>query len=141
MKKHQSKIVALLAALAATLCACSSAPLGVASNTYVGDESGLAEEYIGDRDLAAKFVLVGLKTEIRDGRRRVQFDLKNTTSADLRFEWMMAWQDDHGFKVNAKPHWKPMVVTGQGFESIQATAPTPDASTFRIVLRRPTPIR
>jgi len=142
MMKHQTKGTLLAAVLATLVCSCAThGPLGTGTNTYSGDLSGGAQEFIGDRDLAAKFVLVGLKTETREGRRRVQFDLKNTTSADLRIEWAIEWQDESGFRVDTNPHWKPLVVTGQGFESIQATAPTQDACQFQLQLRKQSPIR
>jgi uncharacterized protein YcfL len=131
-----------LLTLTALLSACASQPpRGTATNTYEGDELGKRDELIGDRDLAAKFVLVGIKTEPRDGRLRVQFDLKNTTPADLAVEWAIEWKDRSGFRVDTQPHWKPAIVTGQGFQTIQAIAPTAEAAVFQLLLRKPTPVR
>ncbi|MSR63003.1 MAG: DUF1425 domain-containing protein [Planctomycetes bacterium] len=139
MQRH---LAPTLAALAACLAGCASQPpRGTATNTYSADQAGKRDEFLGDRDLAAKFVLVGIKTETRDGRLRVQFDLKNTTSADLAVEWAIDWKDRNGFRIDTNPHWQPTMVTGQGFQSIQATAPTPEAAVFQLQLRKPTPIR
>jgi uncharacterized protein YcfL len=91
--------------------------------------------------LASKFQLLGVKTENRDGRLRVQFDLQNTTPGDLAVEWAIEWKDRSGFRLDTNPHWQPAIVTGKGFHAIQATAPMPDASAFQLLLRRPTPVR
>lgn len=125
----------------AALAACTMPPRGTATNTYRSDASGEREEFIGDRDLAAKFVLLGIQREHRDGRLRVQFDLKNTTPSDLAIEWAVQWKDANGFDVDSNPHWRPTMVAGQGFESIQLTAPTPEAAVFQLHFRKPTPIR
>lgn len=143
MKHSKLRTTVLSLTVAGVLLgACASQPpLGTATNTYTADQAGKQEAFVGDRDLAAKFVLVGIKTEPRDGRLRVQFDLKNTTSADLAVEWAIEWKDRNGFRVDTSPHWKPAIVSGQGFQTIQATAPTTESAVFQLLLRKPTPIR
>lgn len=125
------------------LVACRTMPPhGTPTNTYVGGEAGKTEEYLGDRDLAKKFVLLNIKTEKVDGRlSRVQFDLKNTTPADLVIEWSIEWKDGNGFRIDTNPHWRPAVITGMGFQSIQEAAPVPEAAMFQLQVRRPTPVR
>lgn len=132
----------LLFTASALLSACAThPPLGTATNTYTTDASGKQEQFIGDRDLAAKFVLLGIQREQKDGRLRVQFDLKNTTPGDLAIEWAVQWKDASGFDIDSNPYWRPTMVPGQGFESIQLTAPTPEAAVFQLHFRKPTPIR
>ena len=70
----------------------------------------------------------------------MQFDLKNTTPADLAVEWAIEWRDGNGFRIGTNPHWQPAMVSGQGFHTIQATAPAPEATSFQLHLRRPTPV-
>jgi len=84
---------------------------------------------------------VNIRNETQDGRMRVQFDLKNTTPADLQVEWAIKWSDNNGFLVDTNPHWRPVMVSGSGFHAIQAVAPTPEAKVWQLALRRPTPIR
>jgi len=120
---------------------CTAAPLGTATNTYVGAEEGKSKEYIGDPDLARKFVMVGMKTRRESDHLAVQFDLKNTTPADLAIEWSIDWLDGSGFRIDTNRHWRPVVVAGMGFESIQEIAPVPEATTFQLQMRRPTPVR
>lgn len=130
--------------LVALVAGCATQhPRGTATNTYGVDEAGKQGEFIGDRDLAAKFVLLGIKTEPSDGTKpmRIQFDLKNTTSGDLAIEWALEWKDASGFRIDTNPNWRPVMVAGQNFHTIQAVAPAPQATAFQLHLRRPTPIR
>jgi uncharacterized protein YcfL len=85
--------------------------------------------------------MVNIRTETRDGRLRIQFDLKNTTPGDLQVEWAIHWSDSSGFRIPTNANWRPAIVTGQGFQSVQAVAPTPEAKVWKLELRRPTPIR
>jgi len=143
MKHHSPARSALFALVttAALLGACTAPPRGTPTNTYVGNQAGKQQEYLGDPDLARKFVLLDIKTERRDGRLRVQFDLKNTTSTDLPIEWSIEWKDAGGFRIDTNPHWRPTMVAGKGFESIQDIAPVPEAAMFQLQIRQPSPIR
>ena len=133
-----------LACLTAGLAACGTAPpRGTAVNTYASDLTGHREEFVGDRDLASKFVLLRILTEPSDGSKpmRVQFDLKNTTGGDLAVEWALEWKDASGFRIDTNPHWQPAMIAGQNYHTIQANAPTPAATAFQLHLRKPTPVR
>lgn len=143
MKTSNSRTTALVLAIGALLAGCAGHPRGTATNTYAVDPAGKQDEFIGDRELAGRFVLLGIKTEPSDGARpmRIQFDLKNTTPGDLAIEWALEWKDASGFRVDTNPHWRPVMVAGQNFHTIQATAPTPEATAFQLHLRRPTAIR
>lgn len=142
MKTSATKNIGLALALGTLLASCASQPpKGTPTNTYAGDQTGQQQEFLGDRALAEKFVLQKILTEQRDGRLRVQFDLKNTSPRDLPIEWAIEWKDGNGFRVDTNPYWQPAMVSGQGFHTIQATAPVPEASGFQLHLRRPTPIR
>lgn len=129
-----------LAVLASALLGCTSAPFGTATNTYTVGETGKPDAVIGDRDLASKFVLVGIHRERKDGRLHIQFDLQNTTPGDLRIEWTVTWRDSSGFTIDSGVNWRPTVVSGKGFQPIQLTAPTPEAAEFQLHFRKPTPI-
>jgi len=141
MKSTPASLARFLLVGALALAACTSPPLGTATNTYSADQAGKRSELVGDRDLMAKFVLLDIKSEPRDGRLRIQFDLKNTTPADLPIEWAIEWRDRSGFTIDTNPHWRPVIVPGQGLQSIQATAPTSDAVVWSLQVRKPTPIR
>ena len=132
----------LLAASGIMCCACASQPpAGTSTNTYTGDQAGKRTESVGDRDLAARFVMLNIRSETREGRMRVQFELKNTTPGDLAVEWAIRWSDSNGFLIDTSPHWTPAIVTGQGFHAIQAVAPAAEARVWQLELRRPTPVK
>ena len=136
-----SRLLIPLSSLLAVLACATTPPLGTGTNTYTGDAAGQRQEFVGDRDLAAKFVLLDIKRDTRDGRLWVQFDLKNTTSGDLAIEWAVQWKDASGFDIDMNPHWTPAIVTGGGLHSIQLVGPTPQAAVFQLQFRKPTPIR
>ena len=74
MKTTKQRRLALGAVLltGALLQACATAPpRGTPTNTYSGDAAGSEEQFIGDRDLAAKFVLLNLRTEPGDHLREI----------------------------------------------------------------------
>lgn len=137
---NSSTLVPTVLALALLLPACTSAPFGTPTNTYSVGETGEPNASIGDRDLAKKFVLVGIRRERKDGRLHVQFDLQNTTPGDLRIEWTVTWRNSSGFNIDSGVNWRPTVVPGKGLQPIQLTAPTPEAAEFQLHFRKPTPI-
>lgn len=115
---------------------------GSPQNTYVGREGDAkTDEDFGDPDLARKFVLQDIKTERRDDRLFVQFDLKNKTPRNLEVEWALEWFDARDFRIDAPRNWRHVVVGGEGFQTVAATAPRPEAVGFRLGVRRPSPVR
>ena len=141
-RTFQSAARALVLLLAAAAAACQSTRnRGTAQNTYIGAEGGEVEEVFGDRSLARKFVLLEVRTARRDERLHVQFDLKNTTNQNLDIEWAIEWLDDDLMKVDWPENWRPTTVGGQGYETIAQTAPIPEASSFRLGIRKPNVIR
>ena len=132
--------IALAVCLASFACRVS-APRGTAQNTYAGDESGEVTETIGDPTLARELVMESIRTERRDERLFVQFNLRNTKNNNLSFEWAILWFDTRGFALDTPRHWTPAALGGQGFETISRTAPTPEADGFRLGFRKPNVVR
>jgi len=131
-----------LAFIALGLAGCMGPARGTPQNTYALTEGHPeVEKSIADRDLENKFVLVGTRTERRDNRLHIQFELKNTTGADLAIEWEIEWRDAGGFVIDTARHWTPAVVGGGGVEPIQETAPVPEAIGFKLRIRKSTPVR
>ena len=117
-------------------------PRGTAQNTYIGKEGdGELESMKGDPRLMNDLVLEDYRSERRDGRLFVQFNLKNTTNSNLAFEWTMDWFDGSGFRIDTMEHWTPVAIGGMGYEIITQTAPTPEANSFQLGLRKPNSIR
>lgn len=134
-----SAAAALLATLTVGCLAFESR--GTAQNTYTVDESGEITETFGDRGLAKDLVMEDIRTERRDGRLLVQFNLRNTRSSNLAIEWAIAWFDGSGFRIDVPEHWTPAALGGKGYETVTRTAPTPEASSFRLGFRKPNTVR
>ena len=122
-------------------CAAPFPSRGNPQHTYVGGEAGEVEEVFGDARLRRQFQLVGVRTQRREGRLFVQFDLQNRTNSNLAVEYALEWRDDQGFKVDSPANWRPVQVGGRGSHTITATAPVPAASTFTLGVRKPSPVR
>jgi uncharacterized protein YcfL len=132
---------ALVAGVASLGCKAFE-PRGTAQNTYIGKEGGGELESLeGDPALADDLVMEGIRSERRDDRLFVQFNLKNTRNSNLAFEWTMEWFDASGFKISTAQHWTPVAIGGMGYETITQTAPTPEATSWRLGLRKPNSIR
>lgn len=81
--------------------------------------------------------VTGLKVRQQAGLLNVQAELGNSSvnSQDLfyRFKWM----DAAGFSVWGEEAWKPQILYGRQKKLINAVAPTPKATDFRIELQTP----
>lgn len=118
------------------------APRGGTTNTVRGTEgSPDLQQLDGGRTLSKDLEIVRYRSERRDGRLHVQFDLQNKRGSNLAFEWQMEWFDSSDFKIDTQDHWTPIVIGGKGFETIAVTAPTPEASIFRLAYRLPDTVR
>ena len=74
---------------------------------------------------------------MREGRLYVQFDLHSTRNSNLSFEWTIHWLDSSGFVLDTAQHWTPVSIGGQGFATITELAPVPEATGFRLGVRKP----
>jgi len=123
------------------LLASCGAPRGTSTTTLRGGEGSpdLEEEDTGA--ISSQLEYLHYRSERRDGRLHAQFDLHNKRSSDLSVEWSIEWQDSSGFHVDAPERWTPVVIAGKSFQTITVTAPTPEASQFRLHFRAPNPVR
>lgn len=111
---------------------------GTAQNTYSGGEGLETEEHVGSPSLKRKLEMVDIRSERReDGRLRVQFELHNNGGTNLSFEWAAVWMNDRGFRIDVPEHWTPVSIPGHGYEIVNLTGPTPDASQWRLQVQLP----
>jgi uncharacterized protein YcfL len=136
--KERRFTAALLALALASSCL---GPRGTAENAYAGGEGQEVEEIVGDPDLARDLAMESILTERRDGRLHVQFNLRNKRASRLPIEWRILWLDAAGFLIDSPGGWTPVVLGGKGFEPIARTAPTPEASGYRMMFRKPNNVR
>ncbi len=116
--------------------ACGTPGVGPTSTVRGREGSPELKELDGERSLNKDLEIVRYRSERRDGRLHVQFDLQNKRDSNLAFEWSMEWFDSAGFRIETGDHWTPVVLGGKGFETIAMTAPTTEASIFKLAYRR-----
>ncbi len=126
--------------LALLLLAGACVSKGTSQDTYVGGEGAETEKIGGTSGISNSLEMVGIRSERRDGRLFVQFELHNKRGSNLAFEWTVEWFDDAGFRIDWPQHWAPTALGGKGYEIISLTGPTPNASSWRLAVRKPNSI-
>lgn len=81
--------------------------------------------------------VAGLKQVVRDGRLLLQIDFQNDDHERRTVAWRVRWLDDAGIQVWDDEAWKPELLHGRQRRLVQAVAPTPKASDFRVELHSP----
>lgn len=134
----------LLGAAALLLAtACTSSPSrGKTQNTYSGEEgTSEIEATAANAQLHRDLEIQRIRSERRDGRLHVQFDLRNKRQGSQAIEWSIEWKDAAGFTIDDRSHWQPLVIGGGGYETISITATSPDAAAWRLQVRPSSPVR
>lgn len=129
----------LLALASLALVACSAARSG-SQNVYTsGAEKTELEAVEGNSTLAHYLKLQNQRKRVLpDGRAQYQVELHNTLDQHLSFAWAVDWFDDQFFKIpDATRHWEPETLGGGGFKVLQLTAPTPQATSYRLQIQSP----
>lgn len=124
------------------LAACSTTGRGGPVNSYKASESSpelISEET--NRQLSQYFHIADYRSERRDGRLVVQFDLVNKNSSQRQIEWRIQWFDNGGFHVASSNNWKREVLPGYGSLPLSLTAPNPEITEFELELRPPNSVR
>jgi uncharacterized protein YcfL len=95
----------------------------------------------GDPALASELKILHPRSERRDGRLVVQFELVNERAGQLDLEWAIEWFDAGELRVDAPERWTPIAIGGRGSKTLQATGPTPSAISWRLAVRRPSTVQ
>ena len=133
MKAMKNHIVGLAAA--ALLCACTSSP-GGPQNTYTFREGAPLEEVQGNPQLAAVLKIKNIQGKrLDDGRLMSQFELVSLDSRQQHIDWTVEWFDASGMALPMPGAWTPLEIGGKGVETIQITAPKPEAASWRLAVR------
>jgi len=128
----------LLAPLCLALAACSTTPRG-SQNAYRGSEgSHETQEVEGNQILARNLSIRDPRSRREDDRLVVQFELANTRSNALSFAWTVDWYDQAGFHVqDSTRHWRPEALGGFGSTTLTITAPTREATSWKLQVTSP----
>lgn len=112
-----------------------------ANVTEVQTEPFGTQVLVGDPDLYEQMHVViedVLTKRNADGFLEAQVTIFNQSSGTIRFEYAFQWFDKDGFKVkDAIDHWTPEQIYGRQKLPIQAVSPNPEATSFKVAVRRP----
>lgn len=110
------------------------AALFMLSTPVMAESIASKVEQLGKMD---EVVVSGLRQVTRDGFLRVQFELTNTDNDQQQFTWRIRWMDADGFQVGSDEVWKPELIHGRQKKTLNAVAPAPQATDFKIELYSP----
>jgi len=140
--KSPSRFAPRAAALALCLLSAACVSSGGPQNTYTGREGEHElEVQRANKALADALKIVDVRSERRDERLLVQFQLRNDMPRQLEVEYMLEWFDAAGFVVAMPQHWEPLVIGASGSKTISASAPTPATSSWKLAVRPRTAVR
>jgi uncharacterized protein YcfL len=129
-RNRPGRAAALL--LAGLLAACASGR-GGDQNTYRGDETGEIVATESNRTLRKKLAIVSPRHKDQGGYMLIQFDLENRSNDQLDFAWAIDWFDGSGFHLDDNQRgWKPVTLGGYGSTTLQAVAPRPEATSWKL---------
>lgn len=127
------KYLSLIAiSVAVVLAGCSAG----ASGTLKPEEDGYAAkvEYHSVQ-IRSKLTLVDMRQRKVGDLLQVSVDLKNERQQDVAFQYQFRFYDKEGFEVGTEGRpWAPLVIVGKDTRTVQATAPNPSATQFKIAI-------
>jgi uncharacterized protein YcfL len=140
--KSPSRSSPLVAALASSALFAACVSSGGPQNTYIGREGEYElEVQRANKALADALKIVDVRSERREERLLVQFELRNDLPRQLEVEYMLEWFDSTGFVIAQPQHWEPLVIGASGSKTISASAPTPATSSWKLAVRPRTAVR
>jgi uncharacterized protein YcfL len=69
-----------------------------------------------------------------------QVIIENTSKRDVVFEYRFIWYDAAGFELSSVTSWIPASLSGREGRGFKSTAPGPNATSFKCMIRRPHPL-
>ncbi|PVZ71734.1 YcfL family protein [Pelagibaculum spongiae] len=128
------KFKALLAAAALTaLAGCS------AVNTSAVVDTGKETTIISSQNnplLSSRLEIAAVKTATVGELFKAQVELRNRWVFELDFEYKFQWFDQDGFELATEQRpWTRVIFSGSESKFVQATAPMPQAVSFKILVR------
>lgn len=69
-----------------------------------------------------------------------QVIIQNKSRRDVMFEYRFIWYDASGFEISSTASWTPALLSGREARGFRVTAPGPNATNFKCMIRRPHPL-
>jgi uncharacterized protein YcfL len=92
---------------------------------------------INNKALLRDLQITDIKSKMVNDLMQAQVQVLNKTSRTFSFEYSFNWFDASGFQVTGVgEHWSPVVINGNEVKSLNGVAPTPEASQFKVQIRK-----
>ncbi len=79
--------------------------------------------------------VVDLRCSEREGRLRIDVDLRNEGREARRIAYRFRWLDKDGMRAWEDETWKPLMIYGKTLSTVTTMAPSSDVADFRLVVR------
>ena len=89
-----------------------------------------------NESLAGDIIITKMNTRVTGGLLEVAVELTNKTDSDMNVQYRFSWFDDSEFEVEQGSRaWTPIVLHGNGSTKMQAVAPNPRVTTYKVNVR------
>jgi uncharacterized protein YcfL len=97
---------------------------------------------VNDGSLSRKLVFgeVSIRPLDLGSSMEAQVIIENTSKRDVVFEYRFIWYDAAGFELSSVTSWIPASLSGREGRGFKSTAPGPNATSFKCMIRRPHPL-
>lgn len=132
MYQFNSVVFLILAVLTA---GCTTSGM-VASGTPGGDAEFAKHLVIDNEALANDVIIQDMNMRMTGGLLEVSVVLANLTATDKNVQYRFSWYDDSNFEVESgSDTWTPLLLHGFEKKSMQALAPSPKVTTYKVNVR------
>ena len=130
---HFNSVVLLT--LAAVVAGCTTSGM-VASGKPGGDAEFAKHLVIHNEALANDVIIQDMNTRMTGGLLEVNVVLANLTATDKKIQYRFSWYDESNFEVESGADtWTPLLLHGFAQKSMQALAPSPKVTTYKVNVR------
>jgi uncharacterized protein YcfL len=107
-----------------------------ATGKPLGDPEYAKHLVIHNETLADKIIIQEMHTRETGGVLEVSLVLANLTSTDKNIQYRFTWYDASNFEVEQESRsWTPAVLNGHATLNMQALAPNPTVTTYKVNVR------
>ena len=125
-----------LLTIVAAIAACSSTSGMVATHKSTADPKFAKHLEIHNSALEGDIIISDMKMRRTGGLLEVQVELTNLTGSDQNVQYKFSWFDEDNFEVEKDGRaWTAVLIHGNGKVTMDAVAPNPRASTYKLNVR------
>jgi len=117
------------------LAGCATSGIEATGKTE-GDPEYAKHLVIHNEPLAKAITITDMKSRFKGGLLEVNVELSNLSSSDKSIQYRFSWYDDDNFEVEqGSRSWIPVVLHGKSSINMQAVAPNPSVTTYKVNVR------